>query len=250
MKTEHLNKKLENQCVMITGSSRGIGAAIAKYLSQWGVKVAVTYSSSREAAQKVFQELDGSGHLLLHIDVTQPESVKKALSQFMENFGSLSALINNAGITKDGLLLRMKDEDFNTVLTTNLYGNFYCSREAARYMIKQRKGKIINISSVVAQTGNPGQANYVASKAAIEGLTRSMANELASRNIQVNAIAPGFIQTDMTDKLNTTQMRAITDRIPLKKLGRPQDVAEAVVFLLVSDYITGQVISVNGGLAM
>lgn len=240
---------LKNQYIMVTGSSRGIGATVAKYLSKLGARVAITYSSSKEYAEQVFQELEGSGHLLLQMDVTQSESVKKAFEQFVSHFGFFSALVNNAGITKDGLLLRMKDEDFHSVLMTNLFGCFYCSREAAKYMIKERKGSIVNISSVVAQIGNPGQANYVASKAAIEGLTRSMANELAGRNIRVNAIAPGFIQTDMTKKLNEKQVHAITDRIPLKKLGAPQDVAETVAFLLSAGYITGQVISVNGGLA-
>ena len=181
--------------------------------------------------------------MLLQMDVTRSESVKEAFGKFINHFGSISALVNNAGITKDGLLLRMRDEDFHSVLTTNLFGCFYCSREAAKYMIKERKGSIVNISSVVAQIGNPGQANYVASKAGIEGLTRSMANELAGRNIRVNAIAPGFIQTDMTEKLNEKQIQAIADRIPLKKLGTPQDVAETVAFLLNAKYITGQVIS-------
>ena len=241
---------LKDQCIMVTGSSRGIGSAIVKHLSQMEARVAVTYSSSKKEAQEVFQELDGSGHLLLELDVTKPESITKAFDQFMAHFGTLSALVNNAGITKDTLLLRMKNEDFDSVLKTNLYGSFYCSKEAAKYMIKNRKGSIINISSVVAQIGNPGQANYVASKAAIEGLTRSMANELAGRNIQVNAIAPGFIQTEMTKQLNPKQMEAITSKIPLKKLGTPQDVAETVAFLLSSEYITGQVIAVNGGLAM
>ena len=243
-------KNLKDQYIMITGSSRGIGAAIAQHLAKQEAKVAITYSTSSDSAQKIFQSLEGDGHLLLQMDVTQSESVKKAFDKFMEHFGTLSGLINNAGITKDGLLLRMKDEDFNSVLKTNLYGNFYCAREAAKYMIKARQGHIINISSVVAQIGNPGQANYVASKAGIEGLTRTMANELAGRNIQVNAIAPGFIQTDMTERLNVKQVQAITDRIPLKKLGHPQDIAETVAFLLSSHYITGQVISVNGGLAM
>ncbi len=239
----------KDQCIMVTGSSRGIGAAIAQYLSTLGARVAITYSSSKDSAERVFQELEGSGHLLLQMNVTQSKSVKEAFDKFMNHFGSLSALVNNAGVTKDGLLLRMKDEDFHSVLATNLFGCFYCSREAAKYMIKERKGSIINISSVVAQIGNPGQANYVASKAGIEGLTRSMANELAGRNIRVNAVAPGFIQTDMTEKLNEKQVHAITDRVPLKKLGTPQDVAETVAFLLNAKYITGQVISVNGGLA-
>ena len=243
-------KSLKDKCIMITGSSRGIGAVIAEHLSTLKAKVAITYSSSSDSAQEVFQNLKGDGHILLQMNVTNSESVKNAFDKFMKHFGVISALVNNAGITKDGLLLRMKNEDFDSVLQTNLYGNFYCSREASKYMIKARQGHIINISSVVAQIGNPGQANYVASKAGIEGLTRTMSNELAGRNIQVNAIAPGFIKTNMTEKLNLKQVQAITDRIPLKKLGHPQDIAETVAFLLSSNYITGQVISVNGGLAM
>ncbi|MDE0119020.1 MAG: 3-oxoacyl-[acyl-carrier-protein] reductase [Bdellovibrionales bacterium] len=243
-------KNLKDKYIMITGSSRGIGATIAQHLAKLEAKVAITYSSSSDSAQQVFQSLEGKEHLLLQMDVTNSESIKNAFDKFMEHFSTLSALVNNAGITKDGLLLRMQDKDFDSVLKTNLYGNFYCAREAAKYMIKARQGHIINISSVVAQIGNPGQANYVASKAGIEGLTRTMANELAGRNIQVNAIAPGFIKTNMTEQLNVKQVQAITDRIPLKKLGHPQDIAETVAFLLSSSYITGQVISVNGGLAM
>ena len=241
---------IKDMSVMITGSSRGIGAEIALYLSKLGAKVAITYSSSKALAEKVFSSLEGSGHLLLELDVTNTESVGKAFKKFAEHFGSFSALINNAGITKDGLLVRMREEDFDSVLRTNLSGSFYCAKEAAKYMIKNRKGHIIHISSVVARIGNPGQANYVASKAGLEGLTRSMANELAGRSIYVNAIAPGFIQTDMTQKLNPDQVKAIADKIPLKKLGSPRDIAETVAFLLSAEYITGQVIAVNGGLAL
>ena len=241
---------IENQCIMITGSSKGIGAQVAKYLAEQKARVAVTYSASIDSAEKVFQSLTGSGHLLLPMDVTKPEQVRQAFDKFINHFGKISALINNAGRTKDGLCLRMKDEDFDQVLKTNLYGSFYCAREAAKYMIKERKGHIINISSVTARIGNPGQANYVASKAGIEGLTRTLANELAGRNIYVNTIAPGFIQTEMTAKLNDKQKQAITDKIPLKKLGHTRDIAETVGFLLSSGYITGQVIAVNGGLSM
>ena len=241
---------LKGQCVMITGSSRGIGAGIARHLATLGAKVAITYSSSKQKAEELFQNLPGKGHLLLPLDVTHPPSVTKAFEKFMAHFGSVSALINNAGVTQDGLLLRMKDSAFDLVLKTNLYGSFYCARECAKYMIKARQGHIINISSVVAQTGNPGQANYTASKAGVEGLTRTLARELAGRNILVNAIAPGFVQTDMVQKLSPPQVQAIADQIPLKKWGTTEDIASTVAFLLQSKYITGQVIAVNGGLSM
>ena len=241
---------LKGQCILITGSSRGIGASLAQYVAKLGAKVAITYVSSKEKAEEVFHSLPGEGHLLLPLDVTDPMSVKQAFEKFIQHFGCISALLNNAGVTQDGLLLRMTDEAFDFVLKTNLYGHFYCAREATKYMIKARQGHIINISSVVAQTGNPGQANYTASKAGIEGLTRTLARELAGRQIRVNAIAPGFIQTDMVKGLSPAQVQAITDKIPLKTLGKPEDIASTVVFLLKSKYITGQVIAVNGGLSM
>ena len=241
---------LEDQPVMVTGSSRGIGAGIAKHLAQIGMKVAVTYSASKEQAEAVFKALPGSGHLLIPLDVTRSESVKQAFESFIHHFGFIFALINNAGITKDGLLVRTTDKAFDLVIKTNLYGSFYCVREAVKYMLKARKGHIINISSVTAQTGNPGQANYTASKAGVEGLTRTLAHELAGRHIQVNAIAPGFIETDMTQNLSPDQVQAISSRIPLKKLGTVTDISATVAFLLRSKYITGQVVAVNGGLSM
>ena len=240
---------IKNKNILVTGGNRGIGASIAKHLAKSDARVAITFSSSKEKAEQVLSELKSREHIMLQMNVSDSASVKQAFDQCIKEFGELHALVNNAGITKDGLLVRMRDEDFSSVLNTNLQGNFYCAREAAKYMIKQRSGHIINISSVVAQTGNPGQANYVASKAGIEGLTRAMALELAGRNIKVNAVAPGFIETQMTAELSPKQIAVIADRIPLKKLGQPLDVAKAVAFLLNSEYITGQVIAVNGGLS-
>ena len=245
-----VSQELKGHFILITGSSRGIGASIAQYCAKRGAKVALTYVSSKERAEKTFQTLLGEGHLLLPLDVTDPKSVKGAFERFIQHFGQISALVNNAGVTKDGLLLRRTDSAFDFVLKTNLYGHFYCIREATKYMIKARRGHIINISSVVAKIGNPGQANYTASKAGIEGLTRTLARELAGRHILVNAIAPGFIQTDMVKDLSLAQVQAISDKIPLKTLGKPEDIASTVAFLLKSQYITGQVIAVNGGLSM
>ena len=195
----------------------------------------------------------------MQIDVCCPQSIKQAVDQCVQAWGCITALINNAGVTKDGLLLRMTDEDFDKVLKTNLYGAFYCAREVTKYIIKSKKklneqvalhGGIVNISSVVGAMGNAGQVNYVASKAGLEGLTRSLARELACRNIRVNAVAPGFIKTRMVESLNDKQVEAIQQHIPLKKLGEVKDVAQTVSFLLSANYITGQVIAVNGGLIM
>ncbi|MBX3022334.1 MAG: 3-oxoacyl-[acyl-carrier-protein] reductase [Bdellovibrionales bacterium] len=244
--------ELKGKRVVITGSSRGIGAGIAKYMAAQGARVAVTYSSNPDSAEKVLAELEGDGHMLLKLDVTSSESVEKGFDEVFKKFDGLDALVNNAGITRDQLLMRMKDEDFDAVMATNLRGAYLCCKAVMRPMLKARSGSIVNVSSVVGQMGNPGQSNYSASKAGLEGLTRSIALEVASRGIRVNAVAPGFIVTDMTDALNEQQKEAIQGRIPLGRLGSVDDIAQSVSFLVsdMSLYITGQVLQVNGGLYM
>jgi 3-oxoacyl-[acyl-carrier protein] reductase len=242
---------LKGKRIVVTGSSRGIGAGVAKFLSEQGARIAVTYSSSAAGAEKVMSEMKGDGHLLVNLNVSSSESVNQAFEEIFEKFdGGIDGLVNNAGVTRDGLLMRMKDEDFDQVITTNLRGAFLCTRAVMRPMIKARGGSIVNISSVVGQMGNAGQSNYAASKAGLEGFTRSVALEVASRGIRVNALAPGFIVTDMTDALDEKQKEAIQSRIPLQRLGSVEDIAQSVSFLLsdASLYITGQVLQVNGGL--
>lgn len=235
---------------LVTGGSRGIGHGIVATLAGHGAQVAFTYTSRPEAAEDVLKSLPGSGHFHLAMDVRSSESVQAGVNQALEKLGGLDGLVNNAGITKDQLLIRMGEEDLKDVIETNLLGAIYCSKAVLKSMMKQRSGSIVNLSSVVAQMGNPGQANYVASKAGLEGFTRSLALEVASRHIRVNAVAPGFIETDMTKKLSEDQKQAIVQNIPLGTLGQPEDVAHAVAYLLsdMSHYITGQVLQVNGGL--
>jgi 3-oxoacyl-[acyl-carrier protein] reductase len=243
---------LKGKRIVITGSSRGIGAGLAKAMAAQGARVAVTYSTNAASAEKVMADLPGEGHLLVGLNVSSSESVDKAFDEILEKFGGLDGLVNNAGITKDQLLMRMKDEDFDSVIATNLRGAFLCTKAVMRPMMKARAGSIVNVSSVVGQMGNPGQSNYSASKAGLEGFTRSVALEIASRGIRVNAVAPGFIVTDMTDALDEKQKEAIQSKIPLQRLGNVDDIAHSVAFLLsdASLYITGQVLQVNGGLYM
>src|SRR5665213_1260958 len=235
---------LKDKNIVVTGSSRGIGAGIAQFLAAQGARLAVTYSSNAESAQKVLKELPGSGHILIHLNVANSESVEKGFSEIMEKFERIDGLVNNAGITRDQLLMRMKDDDFDAVIATNLRGAYLCTKAVMRPMIKARRGSIVNISSVIGQMGNAGQSNYAASKAGLEGFTRSIAQEVASRSIRVNAVAPGFIVTDMTDSLDEKQKEAIQGKIPMGRLGNVVDVAQAVSFLLsdMSLYITGQVL--------
>ena len=247
-----LSKSLEGQTALVTGASRGIGKAIAILLAKEGAEVIINYSSSLENANKVVSEINSFGGKAypLKADISDENSVNELIKTVLEKNKKIDVLVNNAGITKDGLLMRMKTDDWQKVLDLNLSGVFYCTRAVSRQMLKQRKGRIINITSVVGLMGNPGQANYSAAKAGVVGLTQSAAKEFASRGITVNAVAPGFISTDMTKDLNS---ESILSAIPLGRFGNPEDVAGAVRFLAAdpsSSYITGQVIQVDGGMVM
>mgnify|MGYP001244517897 FL=1 len=245
---------LKDKVALVTGGSRGIGRAIALELGRRGAHVAVNYVGNEQKAEEVVQELKDLGvqSFKIKANVAEEQEVKEMVKKVVKEFGKLDILVNNAGITKDNLLMRMKVEEFDDVINTNLKGAFLCTKVVTRQMMKQKSGRIINIASVVGVSGNPGQANYVAAKAGVIGLTKTTAKELASRNILVNAIAPGFIQTDMTDVLTEEQKDAILSNIPLEKLGEPEDVAKTVCFLASDDakYITGQTIHVDGGLVM
>ncbi len=244
--------QFEGQVALVTGASRGIGAAIALELAKQGLKVVGT-ATTPEGASKVHSALAAfagcSGHVL---DVTDGAAVEALVDAVVKEQGSLHILVNNAGITRDTLAMRMKDEDWDAVMDANLKGVFRMSRAVMRTMMKQRYGRIINITSVVGASGNPGQANYAAAKAGVAGMTRALARELGSRNITVNCIAPGFIETDMTAGLAAAQQEALQNQIPLGHLGKPQDIANAVVYLASpgASYVTGQELHVNGGMYM
>ena len=242
-----------NRVAFVTGASRGIGRATALKLCRAGFEIAVA-SPELEKNEEVASEIRACSGTALTIDLnlTSLDSIKTAFGRVLKEFGRIDVLVNNAGITRDNLALRMKPEDWNLVLQINLTGAFHCIQQVMQPMMKERWGRIINIASVVGQSGNPGQANYVASKAGIIGLTKSLAQELASRNITVNAIAPGFIETDMTAVLSDDVKNGMLSRIPLKRFGKPDDIASAVKFLASEEagYITGQVIGVNGGMYM
>ncbi len=244
---------LSDKVAIVTGASRGIGRLIAVALAGQGAKVVVS-ARNLEALQSLAAEIKAQGGEALAVagDVAIEDDANNLIKQAVATYGQVNILINNAGITRDGLLLRMKDVDWDAVLDTNLKGAFHCIRAAAKFMSKQRSGRIINISSVVAEMGNPGQVNYCASKAGLLGLTKSVARELARRNVTVNAITPGFIVTDMTADMTDNAREALTEQIPLGRLGEAEDVANAVLFLASdqSAYITGQVLGVNGGMYM
>lgn len=245
---------LNNKRVFITGGSRGIGAEIVKTFAQHGALVCFTYSSRKDAADQVLNEIKstvgGSEHFHLQMDLSQEESIQNALTTLSEKWPQVDIVVNNAGITKDQLFIRMKTADFDSVIDTNLKGAFIICRHFAKLMMKAQSGNIINISSVIGHTGNPGQANYAASKAGLEAMTKSLALELASRNIRANSIAPGYIGTEMTGVLSDDVKQKILAKIPLQTIGTGQDIANAALFLAsdLSKYMTAQTLHVNGGM--
>lgn len=245
---------LEGKVALVTGASRGIGRAIAIGLAEAGADVVVNYAGSEQAAEEVVRHIEGLGRRSFKVkaDVASSAEVEEMVKQTLERFQKIDIMVNNAGITRDNLIMRMKEDEFDQVIDTNLKGVFNCIKAVTRPMMKQRSGKIINISSVVGVLGNAGQANYVAAKAGVIGLTKSAARELASRNIAVNAVAPGFIETDMTDKLTAEQRESMLQQIPFARLGQPEDIARVVRFLASDDsaYMTGQTIHVDGGMYM
>lgn len=247
-----IEMKFEGQVALVTGASRGIGAAIALELAQLGLKVVGT-ATTDAGAQKISETLASfSGCVGRTLDVTNAEAIADLVDAVVKEYGGLQILVNNAGITRDTLAMRMNDEDWDAVMDANLKGVFRMSRAVMRAMMKQRYGRIVNITSVVGASGNAGQANYAAAKAGVAGMTRSLARELGSRNITVNCVAPGFIETDMTAGLTAEQQKALLQQIPAGNLGKPSDIAHAVVYLASpqASYVTGQELHVNGGMYM
>jgi len=248
-----MGKKLEGKVALITGGAQGIGRAIALLFAREGARVAVS-DINLEKARETCGEAESFGQEALAIagNVAHAQEAEAMVQQTVEKFGRLDILVNNAGITRDQVLLRMKEEDWDLVMSVNLKGAFHCTKAALRPFLKQKAGKVVNIASVTGQMGNAGQANYAASKAGVIGFTKSIAREYASRDIQVNAVAPGFIDTAMSQAIPEKEREFLTQQIPMGRLGTPEDVAEAVLFLSspAADYITGQVLNVNGGMLM
>lgn len=249
------NAELKEKVALVTGGSRGIGRAVAIHLGRMGARVVINYAGNEAAAQeaaKLVEEAGGPSPILKRFDVGDAEAVTAALGEIKEEAGGLHVLVNNAGVSRDGLLLRFKDADWEETLRTNLSGAFYCARAAAKLMTRQRWGRIINMSSVVGESGNAGQVAYASAKAGLIGMTKTLAQELASRSITVNAVTPGYIETDMTSALTDEQRAKMLEMIPLKSAGTPDDVAACCAFLASEGarYVTGHVLSVNGGMYM
>ena len=245
---------MDLKIALVTGASRGIGSAIAKGLAKAGYYVVINYARSSAAAEEVLNSIEDQGGqgMISQCDIADYGAVDTMVKTITKEIGTIDLLVNNAGITKDQLMLRMTEEDFGSVIDINLKGTFNCTKAVTRSMFKARQGNIINISSVIGLVGNVGQVNYAASKAGVIGMTKSLAKEYAARHIRVNAIAPGFIESDMTDALNEDVKKSIMDKVPLNKLGKPEDVADVVEFLASEKarYITGQVLAVDGGMTM
>lgn len=246
---------MKGRCALVTGGSRGIGRAICLELARRGAAVAINCSSSTAAAEetaKLCRELSGAEAIVIKADVSDPAQAEAMVTEAAGKLGRLDILVNNAGITRDGLMLRMKDEDWDSVLNTNLKSAFVTTKAAYKIMMKQKYGRIINVSSIVGIRGNAGQANYSASKAGLIGLTKSVAKELAARGVTANAVAPGYIDTDMTDVMPEAAKKAMQSTIPMARTGKPEEVAQAVAFFAEesSSYITGQVLCVDGGMAV
>lgn len=245
-------KKHSGKNFLITGGSRGIGAGIVKQLAEEGARVAFTYTSRPDAAEEVLAGLPGEGHFHFKMDISDESSIVEGFKMALEKLENLNGLVNNAGITRDQILMRMKTADFDDVIQTNLRGTFLCTKSVLKTMMKARSGSVVSITSVIGQTGNAGQANYAASKAGVEAFTKSMAQEVGSRGLRFNCVAPGFIQTEMTEVLSDDQKQSILNQIPLQHLGSVEDIAHSVSFLLSDEarYISGQTLAVNGGMYM
>lgn len=243
-----------SDAIIVTGASRGIGKAIALKLAQEGYAIAINYANSRDGAEAVAKEIkeNGGQAIVIQADVSDFAQAEKLVKETKEVFGNVYGLVNNAGITRDGLIMRMSQEAYDQVIATNLNGAFYCTRHASALMLKQKRGRIVNISSIAGVMGNAGQANYSAAKAGLIGLTKAVARELAPRGITANAIAPGLIETDMTEAMPEAARESMTAQVPMKRMGQADEVAELVAFLCSEKaaYITGQAICIDGGLAM